>query len=133
MKKMKKHVSKRHNCGLEKDWTKICKDLTVCLCRVMFPDMEAEVIEAVLRANSGAVDATIDHLLAMTADNEAMAAATAAPPPQPQPPAHKSNQQQQQQSEKASQVAAFLKSGGTRGHQRTAEMPPSYSQVRFLP
>ena len=39
--------------------------------RVMFPDMEADVIEAVLRANNGAVDATIDHLLAMTADNEA--------------------------------------------------------------
>merc|ERR1719300_1608439 len=57
-----------------------------------------------------------------------MAAATAATPPQP-PPAHKSNQQQQQQSEKASQVAAFLKSGGTRGHRRTAEMPPSYSQA----
>ena len=38
--------------------------------RVMFPDMEADVIEAVLRANNGAVDATIDHLLAMTADNE---------------------------------------------------------------
>jgi hypothetical protein len=39
--------------------------------KVMFPDMDAEVIEAVLRANNGAVDATIDHLLAMTADNEA--------------------------------------------------------------
>ena len=47
--------------------------------RVMFPDMEAEVIEAVLRANNGAVDATIDHLLAMSADNEAMAR----PPEQP--------------------------------------------------
>ena len=34
--------------------------------RVMFPDMDAEVIEAVLRANNGAVDATIDNLLAMT-------------------------------------------------------------------
>lgn len=38
--------------------------------RVMFPDMEADVIEAVLRANHGAVDATIDNLLAMSADNE---------------------------------------------------------------
>ena len=27
--------------------------------QVMFPDMDAEVIEAVLRANNGAVDATI--------------------------------------------------------------------------
>lgn len=39
--------------------------------KVMFPDMDAEVIEAVLRANNGAVDATIDHLLTMSADNEA--------------------------------------------------------------
>merc|ERR1739844_501582 len=39
--------------------------------KVMFPDMDAEVIEAVLRANNGAVDTTIDHLLTMTADNEA--------------------------------------------------------------
>ena len=39
--------------------------------KVMFPDMEADVIEAVLRANNGAVDTTIDHLLAMSADNEA--------------------------------------------------------------
>ena len=38
--------------------------------KVMFPDMDAEVIEAVLRANNGAVDITIDHLLAMSADNE---------------------------------------------------------------
>ena len=35
----------------------------------MFPDMEAEEIEAVLIANNGAVDATIDQLLAMTKDN----------------------------------------------------------------
>merc|ERR1712066_23941 len=39
--------------------------------KVMFPDMDADVIEAVLRANNGAVDTTIDHLLAMSADNEA--------------------------------------------------------------
>lgn len=39
--------------------------------KVMFPDLDADVIEAVLRANNGAVDATIDHLLAMSADNEA--------------------------------------------------------------
>ena len=36
----------------------------------MFPDMEAEVIEEVLSANSGAVDTTIDQLLAMMNDNK---------------------------------------------------------------
>lgn len=69
--------------------------------RVMFPDMEAEVIEAVLRANNGAVDATIDHLLAMSADNEAMAR----PPEQPMPEGNKAE--------------ASAKS----------EMPPSYNQA----
>ena len=44
--------------------------------KVMFPNMEADVIEAVLRANNGAVDTTIDHLLAMSADNEAEKAST---------------------------------------------------------
>ena len=38
--------------------------------KVMFPNMDADVIEAVLRANNGAVDATIDNLLAMSADND---------------------------------------------------------------
>lgn len=36
----------------------------------MFPQMEGDVIEAVLRANMGAVDATIDQLLAMSTDNQ---------------------------------------------------------------
>ncbi|GBP85149.1 CUE domain-containing protein 1 [Eumeta japonica] len=36
--------------------------------KTMFPDMDDDVIEAVLRANQGAVDATIDQLLAMTTD-----------------------------------------------------------------
>ena len=36
----------------------------------MFPDMDDEIIEAVLRANHGAVDATIDQLLTMNVDNE---------------------------------------------------------------
>lgn len=39
--------------------------------KTMFPDMERDVIEAVLRANQGAVDATIDQLLAMSVDNQA--------------------------------------------------------------
>ncbi|CAG2164463.1 unnamed protein product [Oppiella nova] len=38
--------------------------------KTMFPDMDEDVIEAVLRANNGAVDATIDQLLAMNLDSE---------------------------------------------------------------
>lgn len=38
--------------------------------RKMFPDIDREVIEAVLRANLGAVDQTIDQLLAMSTDNQ---------------------------------------------------------------
>ncbi|XP_026477007.1 CUE domain-containing protein 1-like [Ctenocephalides felis] len=37
--------------------------------KIMFPDMDNDVIEAVLRANQGSVDATIDQLLAMSTDN----------------------------------------------------------------
>jgi hypothetical protein len=38
--------------------------------KIMFPEMDDDVIEAVLRANSGAVDATIDQLLTMSTDNQ---------------------------------------------------------------
>lgn len=38
--------------------------------KTMFPDMDDDVIEAVLRANQGAVDATIDQLLTMSTDNQ---------------------------------------------------------------
>ena len=38
--------------------------------KIMFPNMDVDVIEAVLRSNNGAVDATIDQLLTMTADIE---------------------------------------------------------------
>jgi len=38
--------------------------------KIMFPNMDVEVIETVLRSNNGAVDVTIDQLLAMTADIE---------------------------------------------------------------
>ena len=36
----------------------------------MFPAMDPEVIEAVLRANEGAVDPTIDQLLTMNVGND---------------------------------------------------------------
>ena len=38
--------------------------------KTMFPGLDDDVIEAVLRSNNGAVDATIDQLLTMAADNE---------------------------------------------------------------
>ncbi|XP_064119414.1 CUE domain-containing protein 1-like isoform X1 [Macrobrachium nipponense] len=38
--------------------------------KTMFPDVDADVIEAVLRANHGAVHETIDQLLTMTTDTE---------------------------------------------------------------
>uniref|UniRef100_A0A1L8DT60 Putative ubiquitin-conjugating enzyme n=1 Tax=Nyssomyia neivai TaxID=330878 RepID=A0A1L8DT60_9DIPT len=38
--------------------------------KTMFPEMDRDVIEAVLRVNKGAVDATIDQLLAMSTDNQ---------------------------------------------------------------
>lgn len=37
----------------------------------MFPTMDYEVIECVLRSNNGAVDATIDQLLQMSIDGQA--------------------------------------------------------------
>lgn len=40
--------------------------------KTMFPDMDGDVIEAVLRANQGAVDATIDQLLQMSTDNQVL-------------------------------------------------------------
>ena len=48
--------------------------------KIMFPNMDVDVIEAVLRSNNGAVDATIDQLLTMTADIEDFPPSTAAPP-----------------------------------------------------
>ena len=36
--------------------------------QTMFPSMDMDVIETVLRANNGAVDATIDQLLTLTED-----------------------------------------------------------------
>lgn len=39
--------------------------------KTMFPSLDYEVIECVLRSNSGAVDATIDQLLQMSIDEQA--------------------------------------------------------------
>ncbi|XP_074643801.1 uncharacterized protein LOC141900693 [Tubulanus polymorphus] len=38
--------------------------------KLMFPNMDEEIIEAVLRANNGAVDGTIDQLLTMNIDTD---------------------------------------------------------------
>lgn len=38
--------------------------------KTMFPELDADVIETILRSNNGAVEVTIDQLLAMTADVE---------------------------------------------------------------
>ena len=47
------------------DFTKAMSDF-----KVMFPTFDYEVIEMVLRANNGLVDATVDQLLAMQAENK---------------------------------------------------------------
>ncbi|CAB4068595.1 unnamed protein product [Lepeophtheirus salmonis] len=49
--------------------------------RVMFPEMDSEVIEAVLRAHGGEVDATIDHLLAMNTSETEKSLPKAKEPP----------------------------------------------------
>ena len=49
----------------------------------MFPTMDKDVIETVLRANNGAVDVTIDQLLTLAAD---MPQQTTEPPQHPQLP-----------------------------------------------
>jgi hypothetical protein len=46
------------------------RDLNSRKCERMFPDVDAEVIKAILRSNNGAVDATIHKLWAMSAENE---------------------------------------------------------------
>lgn len=49
--------------------------------KTMFPGMERDVIETVLRANGGAVDATLDQLLQLsvdTSDTSRLAAQSAA-------------------------------------------------------
>ncbi|TRY78605.1 hypothetical protein TCAL_06457 [Tigriopus californicus] len=76
--------------------------------KTMFPSMDADVIETVLRSNNGAVDATIDHLLAMSADNELGVTPDTGPPlagvdhpPDYPPSAHPPTYQQATQEEAA--------------------------------
>lgn len=52
--------------------------------KLMFPDMDERVIEAVLRANGGAVDATVDQLLTMNIDSDQPAAVATSDGPRPQ-------------------------------------------------
>ena len=47
--------------------------------KTMFPEMDEDVIEAVLRANNGAVDVTIDQLLAMNVDLESQQTSSKSP------------------------------------------------------
>lgn len=47
--------------------------------KLMFPNMDEEIIEAVLRANGGAVDGTIDQLLTMNTDFDHPAVAASMP------------------------------------------------------
>lgn len=48
--------------------------------KTMFPTMDCEIIEAVLRANDGAVDSTIDQLLTMSIDTEGRESPIEIPP-----------------------------------------------------
>lgn len=48
--------------------------------KTMFPEMEADVIECVLRSNNGAVDSTIDQLLQMSMDAEKEKVRVESPP-----------------------------------------------------
>lgn len=48
--------------------------------KTMFPTMDCEIIEAVLRANDGAVDSTIDQLLTMSIDTEGKESPIEIPP-----------------------------------------------------
>ncbi|XP_067937387.1 CUE domain-containing protein 1-like isoform X2 [Watersipora subatra] len=55
--------------------------------RVMFPTLEVELIESVLRANGGAVDDTIDQLLAIAVDSGQSTGVSSSPPLRPPKPA----------------------------------------------
>jgi len=59
--------------------------------KIMFPDMDGDVIEAVLRANEGGVDTTIDQLLGMAADIEGGIMGAEAGQDRSPPPAYQNN------------------------------------------
>ena len=82
--------------------------------KVMFPDMDADVIEAVLRANNGAVDTTIDHLLAMSADNESKPSDQQDLPPS-MPPAYTGQPPSYQQATNEAVTDDLINLGATGG------------------
>lgn len=87
--------------------------------RAMFPEMDSDVIETVLRSNNGAVDATIDNLLLMSADNAKESSGNDCLP---------SRHLQQQQGRE--QLLLQL----DEGHRRPdGDAPPNYGQATNLP
>ena len=88
--------------------------------RVMFPNMDEEIIEAVLRANNGAVDATIDQLLTMNVDTT--------PDDGPQPPLPSA----QASSTAAAATASSMAPPGYATVTKTSKSTPSkWSQVIY--
>lgn len=79
----------------------------------MFPSMEEDVIEAVLRANDGAVDATIDQLLTMSVDADEITCVRNARKHVPLSKRH---------------TISGISTGSTKMH----DSPPSYSEAMRL-
>ena len=99
----------------------------------MFPSLDEEVIEAVLRANDGAVDATIDQLLTMTLDSpEQDSPSRSESPGPPLPPAPPIPRQAEEniymnQSELMSAAAAIADSSSD--EEAVPDNPPPYQSV----
>ncbi|KAL4224351.1 CUE domain containing [Mactra antiquata] len=82
----------------------------------MFPTLDDEVIEAVLRANDGAVDATIDQLLTMTIDEDMS-----------------SVKMMEGASFNSPQMAQYIDGEATGRETGTEDSPPSYSEAMRTP
>lgn len=76
--------------------------------KTMFPTMDCEIIEAVLRANDGAVDSTIDQLLTMSIDSEGRESPFEVPP---------------------ELLSPVLDDCPTYNEHRSEDSPPSYSEA----